>query len=250
MNYLRLPTNIPNTVPPNGFVDVFFNPETHALAVKRSDNSIVGLDAVTQAEVLEALGFTPASAAKFVAGAGKLTGPSSNLTIGTAAAKDVGTGTGQVPVTGDYMPNLTIGTAAAKDVGTGAGQVPVTGDYMPADGAPAAAHAAVATDHTVTLDSALGRYQYLNASTAAVVTLEGKVSPKPVDGQKLYLRINSGTGGCTVKTGTSISLQSLSATEWDTDGVTLAASKTWELLFKYNTDINKWCFMSFTGGFA
>jgi len=223
MNYLRLPTNIPNTVPPNGFVDVFFNPETHALAVKRSDNSIVGLDAVTQAEVLEALGFTPASAAKFVAGAGKLTGPSSNLTIGTAAA---------------------------KDVGTGAGQVPVTGDYMPADGAPAAAHAAVATDHTVTLDSALGRYQYLNASTAAVVTLEGKVSPKPVDGQKLYLRINSGTGGCTVKTGTSISLQSLSATEWDTDGVTLAASKTWELLFKYNTDINKWCFMSFTGGFA
>ena len=225
MNYLRLPTNIPNTVPPNGFVDVFFNPETHALAVKRSDNSIVGLDAVTQAEVLEALGFTPASAAKFVAGAGKLTGPSSNLTIGTAAA---------------------------KDVGTGAGQVPVTGDYMPAHGAPAVAVAVMYGDASYELLISTGIYQSVTFhADGGIRTLTAKVAtPEPTDGQRMYVRVVTGAGGGTLKLGTGISIASLSTTDWAGSGLALAASKSFELLFRYNTTINKWEYISFTGGFA
>ena len=147
---------------------------------------------------------------------------------------------------------FTPGTAATKDTGTGAGQVPVTGDYMPAEAAPVAAHAAITTGtHSVELDAATGYYQSLAISGGAVVTLTGKISPEPTDGQKLYLRIDSGVGGCTVKiSATTISKPSLSTTDWTGVGLTLAASESWESLLRYNTTINKWCFLSFTGGFA
>ena len=150
MDYLRLPIITPNTVPPNGFVDIVFNHDTNTFSVRRSDGSLTGLDTVTQAEVIAALGFTPANAAKFAAGAGALTGPAAPLTVKTAAG---------------------------KDVGTGAGQVPVTGDYMPADGAPYTTGLTAVTGNPA-LDRANGRVQMVTLTGAT----EARVIPAPSNG--------------------------------------------------------------------
>lgn len=97
-----------------------------------------------------------------------------------------------------------------------------------------------------------GAYQKITFSdVGGNRTLTAKVtSPEPADGSKLHIRVVTLASGGTLILSTGISIPSLSTTPWATTGFALAASKTYELLLRYNTDLNKWEFLSFTGGFA
>ncbi len=147
---------------------------------------------------------------------------------------------------------IELGTVAGLDVGTGVDQVPITGDYVPAYGAPAVVEATLAAAGSCELDIVDGIYQSVTFNAdPGIRTLTAKVAtPEPTDGQRMYVRVVTGAGGGTLKLATGISVPSLSPTNWAGVGYALAAGKTYELLFMYNTTINKWQYLSFTGGFA
>ena len=87
---------------------------------------------------------------------------------------------------------FTPGTAATKDTGTGAGQVPVTGDYMPADGAPYTTGLTAVTGNPA-LDRANGRVQMVTLTGAT----EARVIPAPSNGtigKEFVLFLHSTTG--------------------------------------------------------